>query len=277
MSLTFNQGPLPNNFTPVDPSSFLEAWIAGTTVFGLGPGAFKGSQLQFVTSDSVAPDLNHRTPGMLWFKRGDGRLYIWDKYDLPSSDSNGSATVVDWLSISDRKDIWGRAVEAMPRGTPFYWAAGATNLTHFFSATGASMAWDPFFGRILWSLSAFGLASTAPTGAKTGMCSAMNFVALDTTASGTPVRFCELGFVPMWMASGVTGVGGPLFINFVASNTQFGRVMEYTMPTVNSLVGKWGFTGHAVESTATNAGGPYLRTVFKTAMTSWAPNGGILI
>ena len=55
MSLTINQGPLPNNFTPVDPSSFLEAWIAGTTVFGLGPGAFKGSQLQFVTSDSVAP------------------------------------------------------------------------------------------------------------------------------------------------------------------------------------------------------------------------------
>lgn len=275
MALTIVQGPLPDNFTPVDPSYFLEAWIAGTTVFQLGPGAFKGGQLQFVVSASVAPDLNHRTPGMLWFKRGNGRLYIWDWYEQPSSISNGSAAVVDWLSISDRKDIWGRAVESMPLGTPFYWAAGATNVTHFFSATGESMAWDPFFGRIMWTLSAFG-GNIQSTGIKTGMCSPMNFVALDTTASGVPVRFCELGFVPMWMASGTTGAGGPLNINFIASNTQFGRVMEYTMPTINSLVGKWAYCGHAVESTATSPGAPYLRTVFKTPMTSWAPNGGIL-
>jgi hypothetical protein len=275
MAITVIQGPLPDNHTSVNPSAFLETWISQTQVFGLGSAAFKGGTLQFVYSDSSPPDLNTRHPGMLWFKRGDGRLYIWDQYDQPSSASNTST--VGWLSLSDRRDIWGRAVESMPLGTPFYWAAGATNLTHFFSATGASMAWDPYFGRIMWSLSAFGLASTAPTGAKTGMCSAMNFVALDTTASGTPTRFCELGFVPMWMASGVTGVGGPLFINYVASNTQFGRVMEYTMPTINSLVGKWAFMGHAIESTATDAAGPYLRTVFKQAMTCWAPNGGVLI
>lgn len=275
MALTVVQGPLPDNHTTVDPSAFLEAWIAGTTVFGLGAAAFKGGTLQFVYSNSSPPDLNTRHPGMLWFKRGDGRLYIWDYTDLPSGVSSGNTAVVNWLSISDRKDIWGKAVEIMPAGTPFYWAAGPTNTTHFFSATGASMAWDPFFGRILWNLSAFG-GPNGSTGIKTGIASAMNFVALDTTASGVVSRFCELGFVPMWFASGTTGAGGPLFINYIASNTQFGGILEYTMPTVNSLVGKWAYLGHVLESTATNPGAPYLRTAFKQPVTCWAPNGGIL-
>ena len=273
--LTVVQGALPNNHTSVDPSTFLETWISQTQVFGLGPGAFKGGTLQFVISSSDPPDLNTRHPGMLWFKRGEGRLYVWDYNDLPSGVSDASTSVVDWLSLSDRRDIWGRAVESMPKGTPFYWAAGATNVTHFFSATGASMAWDPYFGRIMWTLSAFG-GNIQSTGIKTGMCSAMNFVALDTTVSGTPVRFCELGFVQMWMASGTTGAGGPLNINFIASNTQFGRIMEYTLPTINSLVGKWAYCGHVIESTATAPAAEFLRTVFKTPMTSWAPNGGIL-
>lgn len=276
MAFTVVQGTLPDNHTSVDPSSFLETWISQTQVFGLPAGAFKGGSLQFVVSSTDPPPIEERTPGMLWFKRGDGHLYVWDQNDLPSSASNAASAVVNWLSISDRRDLWARPVESMAAGSLFYWTVGATNVMHFKSATGASLAWDPFFSRIMWDLSVMGGAPTAPTTYKVGTVPPMFFVALDTTTSGVPARFCEWGFCDMVMDSGVTAAGGPIISRLQATALMpFGQVLEYSLPLINDQTVKFMYIGHACDSAGTAAAPAYARKVYTYPIGGWAPHGGV--
>jgi len=282
MPFTVVQGPLVNDHVSVNPSTFLEAWIAGTSVYGLGSGAFKGGTLNFVYSQTDPPDLNHRFPGMLWFKRGEGRLYIWDQADLPSGPSNASATNVNWLSLSDRRDMWANIVEALPAGSPVYFSPFTTPQSgtgaNLFCPTSQSLgvgADDPFFGRTIWTLSAYA-GPNGSTGIKSCMTDAVMFALLETCDSNARARVCEWGFCDVLMASGETAIAGPLAWDATASNTQWFRCLNYTTPSMNSRTAKWAYIGYLFESAATAVSPPYLRRAYKHPMASWAPTGGTL-
>jgi hypothetical protein len=283
MPFTVVQGPLVNDHVSVNPSNFLEAWISGTQVYGLDEGAFKGGTLSFVISTTDEPDLNHRFPGMLWFKRGEGRLYIWDQADAPSGPSDATANNVNWLSLSDRRDMWAFTVEAVPPGTPLYFSYFTTPQSgtgaDLFVPTAESLSAgddDPFFGRTLWSLSAYA-GPNGSTGIKSCMTDAVVFTALESTSSGGKARVCEWGFCDVLMASGDTGIAGPLAWDATASNTQWFRCLNYTTPSMNSRTAKWSYIGYIFTSSATNGDGvPWLRRAYKHPMACWAPTGGTL-
>jgi hypothetical protein len=281
MSFTVVQGPLVNDHVAVNPSQFLENWIAGTSVYGLGAGAFKGGTLQFVISSTDPPDLNHRQPGTLWFKRGEGRLYIWDQSDLPSGVSDAGAQNVNWLSLSDRRDIWVQTVEALPAGTPLYFAYSHPQSgtgADLFTETAHSLASaddDPFYGRTLWTMSAFA-GPNGTTGLKSCMTDSVVFTLLDTSSSGAKARAVEFGFCDVLMASGDTGIAGPLAWDATASNTQWFRCLNYTTPSMNSRTAKWAYCGYIMSSSASNPGAPWLRRAYTHPMACWSPTGGTL-
>lgn len=275
------QGPLVNDHTSINPATFLEDWISGTSVYGLGQGAFKGGTLQFVVSSTDAPAENERNIGMLWFKRGEGRLYIWDQSDQPSGPSDASATNVNWISLSDRRDIWVQTVEALPPGTPLYFAYANPQSgigSDLFCPTAESLTVgdsDPFFGRTLWTMSAFA-GPNGTTGIKSCMTDAVVFTLLDTSTSGGKARAVEWGFCDVLMASGDTGIAGPLAWDATAPNTQWFRCLNYTTPSMNSRTAKWTYCGYIMSSSASNPGVPWLRRAYKHPMACWAPTGGTL-
>jgi hypothetical protein len=270
------QGVLPENGAAIDPSTFLEAWIASTQVFELGPEAFKGS-LQFILSQTDPPSMAQRQYSTLWFKRGEGRLYVWDYNDQPlgPTETGLNADRLNWLSISDRRDIWGQAVEAMPAGTPFYYAY-STNASGFgynlVTSTGVSLGWDGDQSRILWNLSAM-CGPNGTTGLHDAMAQGVMFVALETTVSGGRARFCEHGFCSVYMASGESNVAGPLRVDCQASQTQWFKLHPagYTIPSVNNTAVKWAYYGYAQGA---GVAGPGTRTAWKPLQASWHPTGG---
>lgn len=281
MAFTVVQGPLVNDHVSINPSTFLENWISGTSVFGLGSGAFKGNTLQFVVSSTDPPPLNERNPGMLWFKRGEGRLYVWNQFNLPSGPSDTASDVVNWLALSDRRDIWVHTVEALTPGAPLYFAP-----LHPQSGTGADLFcpteeslasedMDPFYGRTLWTMSAYA-GPNGTTGLKSCMTDAVIFTLLDTSSSGGRARAVEWGFCDVLMACGATGIAGPLAWDATASNTQWFRLLNYTTPSLNSITAKWTFCGYAFDSSATVNATPWLRRVYKHPVACWAPTGGVL-
>jgi hypothetical protein len=101
-------------------------------------------------------------------------------------------------------------------------------------------------------------------------------VALDTTASGTPARFCEWGFCPMNLDSGVTASAGPLIVDLSATaRMPFGRVLEYSLPAINDQTVKFMYLGHCIQSTASAAAPAYTRTVYTYPSAGWCPCGGV--
>lgn len=81
----------------------LKRFVESVEISGLGASNF-GTDLNFVTSQTLEP--SGATRGTLWFRRGDGRLYIYDKdfYGSHSYDSSYSGTGL-WVALSDRKDL----------------------------------------------------------------------------------------------------------------------------------------------------------------------------
>lgn len=278
--MTVIQGPLVNDHVSVNPSTFLEAWIAGTQVFGLGPGAFKGGSLQFVISSTNPPDLNHRAPGQLWFKRGDGRLYIWDQSDLPSGVSDAGVQNVNWLSLSDRRDMWAEVREQVFPGSPLFLAGTPSGIgQNLFSITGASLTTfvdDVFHGRTIWTLSIFG-GSVPQTGIKGNQTFGPVFVALESAASGARTRVSEWGWCDVLMASGETGTAGPLAWDATASNSQWFRLKQYTVPSLNANTPKWSYVGYVFDTSASDGNGaPWVRRAWKHPMGCWDPACGTL-
>jgi len=273
MSFSVVQGPLVNDHVSVSPSTFLEAWISGTQVYGIGAGALKGGTLQFVTSSTAEPDLNHRFPGQLWFKRGEGRLYIWDQVDYPSGPSDASANNVNWLSLSDRRDMWAQVREALPPGSPLFFAGTTSGVgLDLFIPTAESLSigdTDIFFGRTLWTLSAFGGFNPA-TVVRSNQTAAPCFVLLESSSSGGKARVTEWGFCDVLMGSGETGIAGPLAWDATASNTMWFRLKNYTQPSLNGNTLKWNFTGYCFDSSATNGDSTHWRRrAWKWPMAAW--------
>lgn len=189
---------LPQDNTRVDPSTFLEAWVTGIQVYDLPVGAFTGGSLQFIVSSTDAPATNERRNGTLWFKRGEGRLYIWDQ-------SQVSGGTKGWLSLSDRRDIWvGNLRHVAPPGTPltFNESTSNTELTlHGFETTTVK---SPPPWRPLWSV----FPLTAESDGSLPSLSEFVVITLETATTDGITRACEHGFVDFRMGSGETGAGG---------------------------------------------------------------------
>lgn len=203
------QGPLPYDNSVVDPSTFLEAWIAGTTVWDFGPETFVGGTLQFVISQTEAPAASIRHQGMLWFKRGEGRLYMWDKPDLPSGLTFSDT---DWVAVSDRREMWVYVIGNAPKGAPLTFrdqpaTATQTETAGFITATSQQGPFDNPV-RPIWVM------DTASNGSgATNKFTEVIFIAMDTATSGTLIRAVELGFCDGLFISGATGAAGAVVID----------------------------------------------------------------
>ena len=269
--LTFVQGPLPENMTTVDPSLFLEAWIAGSSVYGFNAGSFKGGTLTFIVSQTNPPPIEERQRGLLWFARGEGILYTWDQSDLPSGVSSARDTLINWIAIAGRRDIWVKAMDAVVPGTPMQLIqSGASNTEHEITTDLSALGANPNY-RVLWAVSAFGTHQGSGIGA-TGLLTEMIFVARESSISsvsgpsGPNMRATELGFCNVRAASGDTGSAGPLAIDETASETQWFKTTEYNFVLpVGTNRGRL-FLAVATDSSATSPGQPWLRPAFKRAL-----------
>lgn len=270
MALTVIQGPLPADGVGVSPDIDLEAWIAGTQVFGLNYASFKGGLLQFVYSSSDPPAEDARFPGMLWFKRGDGHLYIMDQNNLPSGESSGSVTVKNWISISDRKEIWLQAVEPIELGCPVQLAASDSNVTEQMpDGSGSESSFmDPFW-RVNWDVTKMQSPNEAGTppgvNALNNRVTELWFIAAESADSGTVFRGVELGFCNVLMGSGASANAGEIGINEAASNTMWYQRKTYyeTAVALSGNTDGYLFNAFAVDSSATDPGDTWLRPAFK--------------
>lgn len=272
MALTVVQGTLPADGQQVSPSTDLEAWINGTKVYGLDFATFAGSTLQVVYAQSEAPPVALRTRGMLWFKRGEGRLYILDQNDLPSGASSADERVINWLSISDRKDIWMKAVEPIQIGDPVQMAFSQSNFEeHQSTIPGDPGYFDPPW-RIQWSAtkmqSPYGVApfSDPDPDSVANRATYLWFIALDSAESGAMFRAIELGFCQAYMGSGASNLYGEIGINESESNTMWYQRIDYKDALAGGAslnTGGYIYNAFLVESNATNYGGPWLANIFK--------------
>ena len=99
MALIVDPGPLPDDGTRINVDRTLDTFINNTNVRNFGPNEFIGNEdVNFVVSQTDAPEVASRTPGMLWFARGEGVLYFWDA-------QQASESLALWVAASNRKEI----------------------------------------------------------------------------------------------------------------------------------------------------------------------------
>jgi hypothetical protein len=204
--MIITQGPLPADGTRIDPSVELEAWISGSEIFDLGVDAFKGGTLQFIYSTTDAPATDVRHVGMLWFKRGEGRLYIWDQPDPLGV----ITTTKDWICLSDRREIWVRncGVNVAPKGTPLTYLQTTTDAPLFYQAVVDPN--DPDCGyRLVWPTWPYNgdSSNTLPH------CAEWVMIASESADSGVVLRAVEQGFCWARMEASDSGAAGFLRVN----------------------------------------------------------------
>lgn len=268
MTLSVVQGPLPQNGQTVDPSSFLSSWISNTYVYGLGAGAFKGGSLTFIYSQTDAPPLQDRMRGTLWYARGEGRLYLWDQNNSPSGVSSAAANVVNWLSLSDRKDIWVNSFDDCPPGTPLHFTASGVSLggEHNFTHGAANIGEGERTTRVQWAVTKLSKFGNGTIFALNHELPEVIFIARDSAlsqASGYMIRACELGFTDFYMSCDATGSAGMLVLGAQASETQWAkRAVDYPLlgPSDNSEALMIGF---CTDSSASNPRSLWTRPGFK--------------
>lgn len=99
MAIIVNPGPLPNDGTRINVDRELDTFINNTNVYNFGPNEFAGNEdVNFVVSQTDAPATSIRSPGMLWFKRGEGVTYFWDA-------QQASESLAEWVAFSNRKEM----------------------------------------------------------------------------------------------------------------------------------------------------------------------------
>lgn len=252
MALDVVQGTLPYDQEKVDPAAFLEAWINGTRVWNLPAGAFKGGTIQFVVSTTEAPPLAERFAGLLWFARGEGRLYIWDKPDAPSALTFSD---VNWICLSDRRELWCWCAEGtIPLGAPCkFLETNNTVATDLITNSDQSVRSnnDPY-PRPLWRVHSASNGSGA-----TNTLSDVCFVARETGQSGGLFRVVELGICNILCSSGETGNQGAMVVDETRPGMWWRRD-----PTCGSLCPLMAMA-ECLDSSATAPAGEWLRPVFK--------------
>lgn len=280
MSVIATNGPLPNDYESVNPATFLEAWISGVYIYNIGTSELKGGSLQFVYSNTDPPPLADRFPGMLWFKRGEGRLYLYDYTDDPCGPSSANQFDINWLSMSDRRDIWAHTVDAAVPGS-LYFMAGTPSGTnfHMVNPTGMTTAsFDPYLGRPLWTMGLYGIGSCG-TSVGGNRCTGATFINLDTAISGGKCRMVEWGFCDIFVGCGASNMMGPIAYDALATDIRFSFPFNFTAYSGggNKTV-KWSYYGwfnnDPAGATGYTSGATYTRPGLKWASSIWECTGG---
>lgn len=258
--LTVIHGPLPQDGDVIHPDVDLESWISQSEIFGLSLGAFVDTPLNsraFVFAGTEPPPTQDRIPGVLWFKRGEGRLYKWDRPDSPSTLTYAD---VNWVSISDRRDYFFRAAHAITAGQylQFMESPSETQMLATMTEQGAFVKYG---ARWIFPVS-------SPGSGVTNSLLGVGFIALDAGNSGALVRCVDWGFCDILTASGDTGAAGILHVNENASLTHFAFT---SVPSQATNLGRMPIA-FSTTSTPSITSDFFLRPAFKFISIGWAPS-----
>jgi hypothetical protein len=217
---------------------------------------------------------------MLWFKRGEGRLYVWDNPFMPSQTGTSDASA-NWMSMSDRRDIWLRTNNVVP-GEALQLGVLPSAVGYFVATNGAvwndpAKPMDPTW-RMLWHATKFS-ESNSRLGNNAPNCSTpLWFICLDTAVSNANkklVRAVEIGFTYAVCESGSTGTSGelglPEYSGMTDSTLRAFRRRSYYESVYSgqsnaARAGMDTFFCHVLDSSASNPGQPWMRPVFKIPM-----------
>lgn len=187
-------GPLPENYTRADASSFLEAWVLGTTFGGFDANSFS-TALSFVASQTDAPTEKR---GLLWFERGAGQLRFLD--DPDRSDSRYSAS--QYCRICPTREILVEPCRVgLHAAASTYNPAGGILMPRF--APTAEVLFSYFRDSQRRQT-----VKVDPYASAQVRAMSWPFIAAETSSSGVPVRAVEFGYCTVYMASGVTDTVG---------------------------------------------------------------------
>jgi hypothetical protein len=84
------------------PSRDLRRFVEETTITNFGPDNLGGAALGGVNSSTDPPATASRTRNMLWFRRGEGKLYTWDLSANYTDHTQASGGY--WYQVSDRHE-----------------------------------------------------------------------------------------------------------------------------------------------------------------------------
>jgi len=279
MPLIIQQGPLPNDGENVDPATFLEAWINGSVITGLDGSNFDTGEggLSFVVSQTDAPASSTRTPGLFWFKRGEGRLYVWDPLDAPSAltlatDAARYRQGHDWISLSRGKQNWCIASKDIPQGALCYMTHSTlegiltTHSESFWSFRADEQpgrgGHAPLVGRMYWFVT-----DQPAIESGTAFVTEITFIALESAASGTIFPAQEFGWCDMLASSGSTGSASYAFVtDSGVSESSFLQPGAWQTQSTNP--GRM-FVATFTDSSATSPTDVWLRSGFKLHFAPW--------
>jgi hypothetical protein len=261
MPLTVIQGPLPFDGEVIHPDVDLENWINQSEIFGLTLGAFIDTPLNtrvFSVATTEPPPTQDRLPGVLWFKRGEGRLYKWDKPDTPSGLTFADA---NWISISDRRDMFVRAAHAIGAGSLVQFHSSPSEVEMLMTMTEQG-AFVKYGTRWIYPVA-------HPGSGVSNRLQGVFFVALDAGNSGALIRVCDWGFCDVLAGSGDTGSAGAFCQRDHASLAYFGFSIGPTQATSLNRA----FIGITTSSSQTVTTDLFARPFFKFISPAWIPTG----
>lgn len=278
MALAITQGPLPDDGSSVDPSTFLEAWINGSVIDDLNTENFAAGNegINFVLSQTDPPASSTRTQGMFWFERGEGRLWVWDPLDAPSQLTQAADVARyhggnDWMSLSRGRQMWVVAAKDIPKGAvcALNQALNQVVITTYSGSTHAFFADEnerrghaPHPGRQYWFVT-----DQPATQSGTAFVTEFSVIALETAASGVLFRAQEFGWCEVLCHSGTTGSAAYGYItDSGVSESSF--VYPGAIHTQSTNPGRMFFVT-LTESMATNPTDVWLRKAFKQQFPAW--------
>lgn len=279
MALTITQGPLPSDGESVDPSTFLEAWINGTVIDDLDASNFDTTEggISFVVSQTDAPASSARTPGMFWFERGAGRMWIWDRLDGTSqltaaADFNRYKGGFEWIEYGRGIENWIIAnTGPIPKGALCYIARRDFNwLTTYSNSRVAFLHPDetarkghaPSPARQYWFVT-HQPASESGTSVSTEIC----WVAMESAASGALFRGKEFGWCDLLAHSGTTGAGAYAYTTDSGSS-ESSFLHPGAFHTQSTNPGRM-FVATFTDSSATSPTDVWLRSGMKHHLPPW--------
>jgi len=121
MSYSVSLGPLPADGDLFTPKNAMPAFVNGCEFTDLTADTFDQTEVIFVVSQTEPPATKER--GSMWFKRGEGQLYM---HEIPHRDTTGAATEYTSVAIGigPRVEILGLSTSAFPRAGMIHYPSG---------------------------------------------------------------------------------------------------------------------------------------------------------
>ena len=115
MTIVVTPGPLPDDGTRIKVDPTLDAFVQGTVITNIGAEQFgSGADVSFVVTATDPPATSARTNGMLWYRRGEGVLYMWDNQQAAQG-------IALWVAVSNRKEMVVRVQSGPARRGSVMW------------------------------------------------------------------------------------------------------------------------------------------------------------